>query len=199
MRRSLRLCRRRTLAQGQLRIISGEFGGRVLGFPLVGGVRPTSGRTREALFSALQSRISFENLQVLDLFSGSGGLGLEALSRGAQKVTFVEREKKLVVALKKNLEILGAENRALVIESDVFRWIKGDSKKTFDIIFADPPYGDGNSSELPSLIAQGVLRSGGLFILECGKREVVPIPEMNYEVVLERSSGDTKYYLLRAK
>lgn len=189
--------------QGKVRIISGSCGGRQLLFPSANGIRPTSGRIREALFSALGSRISFEGCRVLDLFAGSGALGIESLSRGAGAALFVEREPELVKALKKNILAFGLGARSEVAGADVLAWLRRAGSAAvpvppFDIVFADPPYEAGFAAKLPERLCEsGLLRPGGLFFFECGKREKLEGAEDRYEVVLERSSGDTKYFLLQ--
>lgn len=124
-----------------MRIIAGNWRGRKVIAPKGEATRPTADRTREALFSMLTSRLgSFEGLAVLDLFAGSGALGLEALSRGAGHVTFVEQDRNALDTIRANLKALGAKN-ATVNGSSVMSL--GPAKSQYDVIFADPPYGSG--------------------------------------------------------
>lgn len=118
-----------------MRIISGSAGRRQIAVPKV-LTRPSTDRLREALFSILGDRV--KDSRVLDLFAGSGALGLECLSRGARSCEFVEERREATVAIKKNLRTLGLSG-GRVIESDVFRFLKG-RQGPYDLVFADPPY-----------------------------------------------------------
>lgn len=120
----------------QLRIIGGEWRGRKLGFPDVEGLRPTTDRVRETLFNWLQPVI--HGSHCLDLFAGSGALGLEALSRGAASVSFIDTDPRAVRSLKENLSLL-AGDRGEVVQSDALTYLQGQPKP-FDIIFLDPPF-----------------------------------------------------------
>ena len=129
-----------------MRIIAGQWKGRRLK-PLRGrGVRPTTDRVREAWMSALGGTL--EGLRVLDLFAGSGALGLEALSRGARHVTFVERAHSALRVLRANVELLEAEASCTVAEEDVFRYLRRLGAGAFDLALADPPYGTGDAVRL---------------------------------------------------
>ena len=121
-----------------LRIVAGEFGGRRLGAPADTRVRPTAGRVREAWFSILGARIA--GARVLDLFAGSGALGLEALSRGAEHATFVELNGPSLSALKANVALLGVEDRVTVHRADALRYVAQLVPGSFDVALADPPY-----------------------------------------------------------
>jgi 16S rRNA (guanine966-N2)-methyltransferase len=122
-----------------MRIISGRFRGRRLEAPAGDLCRPTSDRVREALFSILSSRAPLIDASVLDLFAGSGALGLEALSRGARSATFVETAPKVVHVLRQNVAHLGVESDATILKTDVHAYL-GGSAQVFDLIFVDPPY-----------------------------------------------------------
>ncbi len=129
------------LNQGDgMRVITGIARGKRLVTPEGSDVRPTSDKVKEALFSALQFDI--EGRRVLDLFAGSGQLGIEALSRGAKSCVFVDNSKKSISLVKKNLEITGLENNAKVVQSD-FSSFAAMCRDTFDIVFLDPPYNTG--------------------------------------------------------
>jgi len=124
--------------QNQLRIIGGTWRGRKLNFPSLPGLRPTSDRIRETLFNWLQAEIT--GAKVLDLFAGSGALGLEALSRGAKQVVFVDSQKQAIEQIRANTEILDSSNAEFALtEAKIF--LKNCSnKKTFDLVFLDPPF-----------------------------------------------------------
>ncbi|MEX0979833.1 MAG: 16S rRNA (guanine(966)-N(2))-methyltransferase RsmD [Gemmatimonadota bacterium] len=127
-----------------MRIIAGEWRGRRLGALQGLEVRPTADRVREAWMSSLAPRIP--RARVLDLFAGSGALGLEALSRGADEAVFVERARGALEVLEANIALLGAEERATVAREEVFTFLKKDV--FFDIALADPPYGKGLAARL---------------------------------------------------
>ena len=124
-----------------MRIVAGEWRGRVIGAPDDRRVRPTADRVREAWMSIVQ--LELPGARVLDLFSGSGALGLEALSRGAEHATFVELAPKSLAALAKNIATLGAEARCTVHRGDAVRFIEKAGADTYDMAFVDPPYGHG--------------------------------------------------------
>jgi 16S rRNA (guanine966-N2)-methyltransferase len=128
-----------------MRIIAGEWRGRVLKSPPGATTRPTGDRTREALFSMLVSRLgSFEDLAVVDVFAGSGALGLEAMSRGAVYCTFIDQDREAVKAIKANIEMLGAKAEVLPIGVSAI----GPSRKAYDLLMFDPPYGSGGAGAL---------------------------------------------------
>jgi 16S rRNA (guanine966-N2)-methyltransferase len=128
-----------------VRIIAGEWRGRVLKAPSGATTRPTGDRTREALFSMLVSRLgSFDGLAVADVFAGSGALGLEALSRGAASCTFIDQDREALKAIKANIEMLGANADVLPIAVSAI----GPSRKVYDLLMFDPPYGSGGAGAL---------------------------------------------------
>ena len=129
-----------------MRIIAGRWKGH--GIKPVRGrsVRPTTDRVREAWMSALGGTL--EGLTVVDLFSGSGALGLEALSRGAERVTLVERSRGALRVIRDNVDTLGAGDEVTVVESEVFRYLRGCPEGSFDLALADPPYGTGDAARL---------------------------------------------------
>lgn len=122
-----------------LRVIGGELGGRRLASPRGRSTRPTRSAVREAWFSALGSGLS--GARVLDLFAGTGALGIEALSRGAASVRFVESDPAAFRLLRRNVEELGLTARAELCRADVFRELEGLERGAFDLALADPPYG----------------------------------------------------------
>lgn len=121
-----------------MRIIAGEWRGRTISAPPGNRTRPTTDRVREAWMSVLQHDLP--GARVLDLFAGSGALGLEALSRGAEHVTFVENGPAALRTLQRNIELLQAADRTSVVRSDALRYAGGLSAASFDIAIADPPY-----------------------------------------------------------
>ena len=128
-----------------MRIISGIYNRRILISPDTDKIRPTSDRAKETLFNMLNVRYDFEGMEILDLFCGTGNLGLECLSRGATMCSFVDKDIKLV---QKNIEMLKASDKCEVVRSDVIMFLKTIVKKNFDIVFCDPPYDYDNYSGL---------------------------------------------------
>ncbi len=149
-----------------MRIIGGTYRGHRLAAPK-GATRPTTDRTREAVFNLLQSRTDLREARVLDLFAGSGALGLEALSRGAAEVTFVEKAGAALGVIRKNAAALGVADRCRIVRADALRWLERDAESRFDLVFADPPYALDGLARLPDLVRPH-LAPGGLFVLEHG-------------------------------
>lgn len=170
-----------------MRVIAGRWGGRRLQAPPGAATRPTSDRVREALFSVLGERVA--GARVLDLFAGSGALGLEALSRGAARATFVDSAPAALKAVRANLAALGAE--AEVRRSDARRFLVGASaaRSEYDLIFLDPPYrlaarlGRELSEALPAVLAPGAV-----VVAESDRRNVLQIELPLHD---ERRYGDT--------
>lgn len=123
----------------EIRIVAGRWGRRRLKVPRVRSVRPTPERAREAWLNMLASDV--EGVRVLDLFAGSGALGLEALSRGAVHATFVEKDRRVIDCLRGNIARLGASEACTVVCADAFTYLDSDSREEYDIALADPPYG----------------------------------------------------------
>jgi len=167
-----------------VRVVAGEFKGRRLYAPRGSRTRPTADRVREALFSMLGD---VSGARVLDLYAGSGALGIEALSRGAESAVFVERDAKALDALRRNLDATGA--RGAVRREDVARFLSRP-EGTFDLVFADPPYDDASAvahslaDALPALVDENAR-----IVTESDKRNplVLPLP-----LLVERNYGDTR-------
>lgn len=143
----------------QLRIIGGQWRSRRLSFPAISGLRPTLDRIRETLFNWLQQEV--EGKRVLDLFAGSGALGFEALSRGAERVQFLEKNPAAAAQIKKNLEVLEVKHAA-VWAGDSLHWL-AQNPTDFDLVFIDPPFHQGLLQ--PTLDALE-LRTGALVYVE---------------------------------
>ncbi len=174
-----------------MRIIAGEWGGRVLVAPAGRATRPTSERVREALFSILGD---IEGLVVLDLFAGSGALGLEALSRGAARAVFVEQSRPALNALRANVAALGVGERVRVIQAQAEKSLArlaGEGER-FGLVFLDPPYAspDGQLA-LKALPKSGVLAAGAWIVIERATRGEPLLAPGGYERAFERVYGDT--------
>lgn len=158
-------------ASNQLRIIGGEWRGRKLRFPDAPNLRPTPDRVRETVFNWLASMI--HGAQVLDLFAGSGALGLEALSRGAAFTTFVDSHKKVTQALLEHLALLNAEDKAEVLSMDGVQFLKREAK-AYDLVFLDPPYHlDFMQKVIPLLEENAWLSDNAMLYLEIEDRKSV--------------------------
>jgi 16S rRNA (guanine966-N2)-methyltransferase len=178
-----------------MRIIAGEWRGRMLRAPAGQGTRPTADRTRETLFSMLVSRLgNFEGLRVADLYAGSGALGLEALSRGAAHATFVENDPGAIAVIRANLQALNAESRADVRPLSATNLV---TMQPFDVVFADPPYGArGGSLVVEAVGAAGLLADGGWLAIETEARE--PVDPGHWQIEAERRVGRARLTLIRA-
>jgi 16S rRNA (guanine966-N2)-methyltransferase len=135
-----------------VRIIAGEWRGRRIQAPPGAATRPTADRVREAWMSAIAPEIP--GARVLDLFAGSGALGLEALSRGAERAVFVEQAPAALRVLRANLEALGAGGRAEVVPVDALRYVAALEPGAFDLALADPPYGRGIAEAVARAFAE---------------------------------------------
>jgi 16S rRNA (guanine966-N2)-methyltransferase len=182
-----------------VRVVAGEFRGRRLAAPRGVRTRPTADRVREALFSMLGD---VSGARVLDLYAGSGALGIEALSRGAGSAVFVERDPRAVAAIERNLESLGLEQE--VLRQDAVRFLAraeresiaparaepAPSRTTFDLVFCDPPYD--SASRLAGPLAQGlpaVTTEHARIVTESDKRTPLELP---FPLITERTYGDTR-------
>ena len=169
----------------KLRVISGKFGGRNLDTPTNSRTHPMSERIRNALFNSIGSEL--EGARVLDAFAGTGAVGFEALSRGAASVLFIERDHVAQSVLRNNVKTFGVENSTTIISSTVSNWLSTQNGELFDIIFADPPYGDLQLATVSRLTA--LLKPKGLMVLSHTGRSEVPI-QTGIVVVDNRSYGN---------
>jgi 16S rRNA (guanine966-N2)-methyltransferase len=151
----------------RIRIISGNFKGRFISVPTSKLLRPTTDRVRETLFNLLNNKIDYNELNILDLYSGSGSLGLEFISRGAKHITFVEKNSRIYRSLIENIKTLDIEASCKVIKSDVSEYSKRKPQVSFDLIIADPPYFSDNIYDVvKNLIHNNYLKEGGMIIVE---------------------------------
>jgi len=169
------------------RIVAGTAGGRRLVVP-PRGTRPTSERVREALFSAIESRLDLDGAAVLDLYAGSGALGLEALSRGAASVTFVESDRNALAVLRSNVAAVGLPG-ASVVPGRV-RTVLAGPASSYDLVLADPPYADSDVSLVLSALV-GWTRPGALIVLERSVRSADPVWPSVFSPLKIRKYGDT--------
>jgi 16S rRNA (guanine(966)-N(2))-methyltransferase RsmD len=183
-----------------MRVISGTSKGRKLATPRSEGLRPTSDRVKESLFNILGRKI--EGKRLLDLFAGTGNLGIEALSRGAERVLFVEKGKQALGLIQKNLSLCGMEGKSEIIPKDVSRAIgilkqRGES---FDLILMDPPYGKGLVRQtLMKLFEQEIHHEVSILVIEHDRREPLPETTPGWNLVRQRKIGDTVISFLTPK
>jgi 16S rRNA (guanine966-N2)-methyltransferase len=178
-----------------VRIIGGGWRGRRVHFPESPGLRPTPDRVRETLFNWLQH--SIVQTRCLDLFAGSGALGLEALSRGAREVVFVEQAAVAVTVLKAELDRLGGGARAQVVHAAAARFL-GAPGEPFDGVFLDPPFGRGTLCEYVRLLDdRGWVRNGGWVYLESERAAGMPAVPPHWELIKSKSAGEVGYHLAR--
>lgn len=179
-------------ATGRIRIIGGSLRNSRLEVPDAPGLRPTTDRVRETLFNWLQPVIA--GSRCLDLFAGTGALGLEALSRGAAMATFVERDAKLVAALKANLARLKVQ--AAVVGDDAARWLNAGGKP-FDVVFMDPPFADGLwDGTAAALETHGWLAPSAWVYVESPKGAHLAVPA-TWQVHRSGLAGEVAYTLYR--
>jgi 16S rRNA (guanine966-N2)-methyltransferase len=175
-----------------VRIISGRYGGRKIEAPDNSRTHPMGERIRNALFNSIGEDV--QGAAVLDAFAGTGAVGLEALSRGATHVTFVERDRIAQKILAKNVTLLRAEDGVSIVRAPVSGWIETAGEKEFDLIFADPPYHDTQFSTVHKLF--GLLKPGGLMVLSHPGRSEVPT-RPGVVVVDNRSYGNANLTFYR--
>ena len=186
-----------TGGRNSVRIIGGGWRGRRVSFPDIPGLRPTPDRVRETLFNWLQPTIV--GARCLDLFAGSGALGLEALSRGAVEVVFVEQAVAASRALQAQLIRFGADRKAQVVEMGATRYLRS-AAQPFDIVFMDPPFGrDALAEYVPMLDAGNWLNVGGLVYLENEKSAGAPQLPPRWELLKSKSAGEVGYHLARVQ
>jgi 16S rRNA (guanine(966)-N(2))-methyltransferase RsmD len=186
-----------------MRIIAGEYKGRRIEVPAGLRTRPTTDRVREALFSILGAHVV--QAVALDLFAGSGALGIEALSRGARSCTFVESDAKVASTLGRNVEGLGAQGRATVLRMPVERALArlGGQGARFDLVLLDPPYAEALwEPALRSLARCGILAAGSIVVAEHPTRS--PLPQgidgpVGLALTEDRTYGEVALALYRAR
>lgn len=183
------------------RIIGGSAGGRRLATPRGAQTRPTSDRVREALFSAVESWCgSLQGLRFLDLYAGSGAVGLEAWSRGAGVVTMVESDRRTAALIASNARELGF-SRANIVRASVSATLGAAPAAPYDVVFADPPYPlaeEAVAADLVALAANGWLVPGALVVVERSSRSPEPAWPHGFEAVRSRKYGETTLWYAAA-
>ncbi len=178
-----------------MRVIAGEAKGRRLAAIRAPGIRPTADRVREALFSALGPAVA--GARVLDLYAGSGALGIEALSRGAALAVFVEQARGAVDVILANLALTGLEDRARVVGSTVERFLDAGRGGPFDLVLIDPPYAEGPPTHQLRSLAAGPLLAPGASVVVEGRGPDAGPPVDGLELVSVRRYGESSLAFLR--
>ncbi len=183
-----------------MRIVAGKFKGARIEAPKGLATRPTSDRVREALFNVLEHgspQVDFDGARVLDLFAGSGALGLEACSRGARFCLFVEDSAEARGAIRRNVEALHLTGATKIWRRDATRLGEAGTLARFDLIFLDPPYGKGlGEAALAAAVARGWVADGAIAALEERADAEVALP-LQFQELEVRRYGDTKIVLAR--
>ena len=173
-----------------MRIIAGSARGRQIFAPKGQLTRPTLDRVKESLFGILQ--FSLPNARVLDLFAGSGNLGLEALSRGSSYAVFNDHSRECCEIIRKNIDVLGFSSRAVVMQFEALSALERlTGKDPFDIVFLDPPYRAGAQQALEALFSKGLIAKGGSAVVEHALKEPPEAVEGLFSCVDTRKYGDT--------
>jgi 16S rRNA (guanine966-N2)-methyltransferase len=174
-----------------MRIVAGKFRGRPIAAPATSSIRPTADRTRESVFNMLASRSALDGARVIDLFAGTGALGLEAMSRGASFVLFVEESAEGRGLLRTNIEALGLQGASKIFRRDATDLGIPGTMEPFDLAFADPPYAKGLGEKAAASLAKGGwLKPGAIFVLE-EKATNAPASLEGFQLLDQRRFGET--------
>ncbi len=179
-----------------MRIIAGTYGGRTLSTLRDNSIRPTTDRAKQTIFDILSNRIDFDGIEVLDLFAGSGSLGLESISRGAASVVFVEKSRDSIGVLEKNIASLGCGAQCTIHQADVFWYLK-NTRHAFDLVFVDPPYKLEKIGELPTALHESeVLKPNAYIVMEHGR--VTPVVKSLEKFdVMKKPFGQTTVLIMK--
>lgn len=178
-----------------MRVITGTAKGRKLAAPAGLDTRPTSEVAKEAVFSIIQFEV--EGANVLDLFAGSGQMGIEALSRGARHCTFVDNTRACQTIQRQNLKHTGLDGRARVMTADAISFMRGNSGP-FDIAFLDPPYQTGLAEKVLPFVA-GAMSENGVILCETDRSESLPVEVGEFSLMREYRYGKVKVTLYRRR
>ncbi|MDI7861542.1 16S rRNA (guanine(966)-N(2))-methyltransferase RsmD [Rhizobiaceae bacterium n13] len=182
-----------------MRIVGGEFRGRSLATPKSNAIRPTIDRTRESLFNILSHAYpeSLDGTRVIDIFAGTGAVGIEALSRGCRHALFIENSVEGRGLLWENIDAFGLHGRARILRRDATQLGSVGNIEPFHLLFADPPYGKGlGEKAMTAAHAGGWLVPGALALLE-ERADVTASPDENFRFLEQRTFGDTKMHFYR--
>ena len=181
------------VASGHVRIVGGQWRGTRLPVADVPGLRPTSDRVRETLFNWLQPVVA--DARVLDLFAGTGALGLEALSRGAREAWLVERDPRLAEALRASVARLHADGRAHVVQADALAWLRAPLHGRFDLVFLDPPFAAGLWQDALAALSSWLAQDAWLYVES--PADAVPAVPSGWRLHREGRTRDVRFALYR--
>lgn len=181
-------------ASSQLRIIGGQWRGRKLSFPIITGLRPTPDRIRETVFNWLQPFLG--HAHCVDLFAGSGALGLEAASRGAQQVDMIELNTLACTAIRSHLQTLAAQNCS--INNSTAQHYISRCQTQYDVVFIDPPYAYMLWTEVAFLLETNkLLAENAIIYLECSAKQPLPELPKNWLLLKDKKAGEVRYCLFQ--
>ncbi len=181
--------------KNSIRITGGNLKGKKIPFDFKNSLRPTSSKLREVLFNWLQFEI--KDHECLDLFAGTGALGIEALSRGAKKTVFIEYNKRNYLAVKHSILELSLKNKSMILFKDGLSWIKENDLSNFDLILLDPPFNQDYEKKVLELLHNNQnLKSSCKIYIEFSKFTDIEIPD-SFTICKEKKLGDVKALLLK--
>ena len=181
-----------------MRIIAGKFKGRIIKFPNSKLVRPTTDKVKESLFNYLVHSIDFDEIKVCDVYAGSGSLGLEALSRGAGEVHFVEKDFHVSKMLQENIASLGAEDECKIFRMEAVRFSKMSEHERYNLILADPPFfKDDIHKVVQNVLTNGFLTGDGILLVE-RSIQTQKEDEAAFGKAAQKRLGDSLIYLFHA-
>lgn len=179
-----------------MRLIAGKFRGRTITSPNSKYIRPMTDRVRVTLFDILSNKIDFDGIKVLDLYSGSGSIGLEALSRGADEVHFIEKNLVIYKNLMKNIHSLDVEAQCKIFKMEALKFSRMEEYEQYDLIFADPPFfNDDIYDVVENLLAKNFLTEDGIIIIQRSK-QTKEKDKLQFEVEPFKIIGDACLYKL---
>ncbi|MET0287998.1 MAG: 16S rRNA (guanine(966)-N(2))-methyltransferase RsmD [Pseudoxanthomonas sp.] len=178
---------------GQVRIVGGRWRNTRLAVPDSPGLRPSGDRVRETLFNWLTGQLA--GARVLDLFAGTGALGLEALSRGAASATLVERDTALARAMNDTVVRLGAQAEAVVVQGDALSWLAGQAHGAFDVVFVDPPFAAGLWEAVLAALLPKVAAGGWIYVES--PADQAPTPGPGWSLHRQGQTREVRYALYR--
>ena len=180
--------------KNSVRITGGDLKGKKIPFNFKSSLRPTSSKLREVLFNWIQ--FETDGIDCLDLFAGTGSLGIEAISRGANKTVFIESNKKNFQILKNTIRELKLNNKSIILFKDASTWIKENNLSSFDLIFLDPPFNENLEKKVLDILKKRQnLKSSCKIYVEFSKFTKVEIPD-SLTISKEKTLGDVKALLL---
>lgn len=189
--------KKRPGSTNRVRIIGGQWRGRLIRFPDAQGLRPTADRVRETLFNWLQ--FDLHGRRVLDLFAGSGALGFEAASRGAAEVLMLEQSPRVVAQLQQSAEALEAKQLS-VVRGDALSYLGANPDQVYDVVFLDPPFGKNLlAPALKLLHEQSQVSPGGYIYIEMPTQEAMPELPAGWQVERLKEAGDVRYGLIKCE